>query len=64
MTQQERVVLMDDTLELHAADGTPLQAHLVRPAAGVGRTALTAGVGRPVLIAGGLGIPQRFYLPW
>jgi predicted alpha/beta hydrolase len=55
---------MDDTLELHAADGTPLQAHLVRPAAGVGRPVLTAGVGRPVLIAGGLGIPQRYYLPF
>ena len=54
----------EETLELHAADGTPLQAHLYRPAAGIGRPVLTAGVSRPVLISGGLGIPQRFYLPF
>lgn len=45
----------EDTLALHAADGTPLQAHLYRP---------LAGGGRPVLISGGLGIPQRFYAPF
>jgi predicted alpha/beta hydrolase len=55
---------MEETLELHPADGTPLQAHLYRPAAGIGRPVLTAGIGRPVLISGGLGIPQRFYVPF
>lgn len=46
---------LGDTLELHAADGTALQARLYRP---------PAGAGRPVLISGGLGIPQRFYAPF